>query len=214
MKAPVKVIDLETWNRRDHYRWYRAYASPHLALTAEVEFTGLVRGCKAAGRSLFADVMHALATAANEVAPLRQRIRVVDGAEQIVEHPVVHPGFTVGLSGERFGFAMTPLVAERAAFSAAVREVSAVAQAHDGLTPFDGQRDDLLYFSCLPWVRFTHVEHSLRGGDDCTPRIAWGRLAERAGRWTAPVNVLGHHALVDGAHLGRFFQRLEALAAG
>jgi len=208
----VRTIELETWNRRDHYRWYRSYATPYLALTVEVELTGLVRGCKASGRSLFAEVMHALATAANEVAPLRQRIRVADGEDRIVEHDVVHPGFTVALPGERFGFAMTPLVADRAAFSAAVRAASTAAAAVDGLVPFDGERDDLLYLSCLPWVRFTHVEHAMRGGDDCTPRIAWGKLSESGGRWTAPVNVMAHHALVDGAHLGRFFQVLEAAA--
>lgn len=207
----MKVIDLEGWDRRDHYRWYRGYAQPQLALTAELDATGLAGRCRAEGRSLFAAFLWALTRAANAVPALRQRVRVVAGRDVIVEHPVVHPAFTVGLDGDRFGFATTPLVDEPAAFEAAVRRVSDEARARDGLTPFDDARDDLLYLTCLPWVRFTHVAHAVREpGGDWVPRIAWGRLTTVGERVVVPVNVQAHHALVDGAHLGRFFEAAAA----
>ncbi len=207
----MRIIDLEGWDRRDHYRWYRAHAQPQLALTAELDAGGLAGRCEAEGRSLFAGFLRALSRAANAVPALRQRVRSLGGREVLVEHPVVHPAFTVALDGDRFGFASTPLVDDGAAFEAAVRRVSDEARAHGGLTPFDEERDDLLYLSCLPWVRFTHVSHPVRSpGGDWVPRIAWGRLTPVGGRIVVPVNIQVHHALVDGVHLGRFFEAAQA----
>ncbi|MBL4844219.1 MAG: hypothetical protein JKY65_01725 [Planctomycetes bacterium] len=44
------------------------------------------------------------------------------------------------------------------------------------------------------------------GPEDCVPRVTWGRFARQEGRWQIPVAVQVHHALVDGRHLGLFYQ--------
>ena len=41
------------------------------------------------------------------------------------------------------------------------------------------------------------------------PRITWGRISSRNDGWTMPVAVQVHHALVDGLHLGRFYDALQ-----
>ncbi len=211
----MRTIDLETWARREHYRWYRVHQRPHLALTAELEAGALVAACREEGVGLFAGLLHALTAAANAVPALRQRIRPAAAAlpERVVEHERVEPAFTVGLEGERFGFAAVPWRADRAAFAAAVRAESDAVRAADRLTPFDGVRDDLIFLSCLPWVRFTHIEHPTRDDLDCVPRIAWGRVVGRGEGARVPVNIQAHHALVDGIHLGRFFEALQAALA-
>lgn len=44
---------------------------------------------------------------------------------------------------------------------------------------------------------------------DSNPRLTWGRFEERDGRAVMPVTVLVNHALVDGVHIGAFFEALE-----
>ena len=218
MQTPPPLrLDPRRWPRRDHYAWFRRQDFPYMAVTAEVDATALVRDSRAAGVSLFAARLHRLTAAANTVPALRQRIRVEDGEDVVLEYPVVDPGFTVAAEGDLFAYATVPFTDELTAFAAAVAAQSHALRGSSALSPFEDRRDDLLFCSCLPWLRFTAVTHPVptTSAVDSVPRIAWGRLTEDGGRWLCPVNVQAHHALVDGLHLGRFFAALEAhLQAG
>ena len=173
-----------------------------------MEFGPLKDECRDEGHSLFAAMLHALVGAANAVPQLRQRVRVVDGRDQVVEHEVVHAGATVDGGGGLFTYATIPYVRDRGHFCEAVGAASRAALRDPTLQPNDGDRDDLLYASCLPWVRFTQVVHPVPVGRlDTTPRVSWGKLG---GDGTCPVNIQAHHALVDGVHLGRFFEALQS----
>ncbi len=215
----MKVLNPKTWPRAGAYRMYRHMGAPHMGITVELDVTDLVAELKEEGVSLFAGVMHHLLAAANAVPALRQRIRVADGddpgpehptppmLEHVIEHAHCDPGFTVAVSGDRFNVATAPWSDHRATFAAAVADESRRLQDEGRVVPFEGLRDDLIYMSCLPWLRFTSLTHPVHTErPDTTPRIAWGRIDERDGRRTMPVNIQAHHALVDGVHLARFFQ--------
>jgi len=215
----MKALNPETWPRAGAYRMYRHMGAPHMAITVELDVTELVAELKQEGIGLFAGVMHHLVRAANTVAPLRQRIRLADGddagpplpgapaVEHVVEHAHVDPGFTVAVSGDRFNVATVPFIEDRAAFAASVAAASKSLEDEGEVRPFDQVRDDLLYMSCLPWLRFTSLTHPVgTGRPDTAPRIAWGRIEARDGRRTMPVNIQAHHALVDGVHLAAFFE--------
>ncbi len=214
----MKVLNPKTWPRAGAYRMYRHMGAPHMAITVELDVTELVAELKAEGVGLFAGVMHHLVKAANTVPALRQRLRLADGEdagpdlpsapalEHIVEHAHVDPGFTVAVSGDRFNVATVPFVDDRAAFAASVATASKALEDEGDVRPFDQVRDDLLYMSCLPWLRFTSLTHPVHlERPDTAPRLAWGRIEERDGRRTMPVNIQAHHALVDGVHLAAFF---------
>lgn len=206
----MRTLDPEVFPRASAFAHYQGFASPHMALTVEVDATRCVTEARAAGRSLFASVLHALTGAVREVPELRQRLRPTPEGLSIVEHAAVDPAFTVGVEGNRFAFASVPYEPDVDRFAAAVAAVSRALRDEAELTPFDGVRDDVVYLSCLPWLRFTSLTHPVRGADDVVPRIAWGKLHEQGGRVTMPVNVQVHHALVDGVHLGQFVQAVEA----
>ncbi len=74
-----------------------------------------------------------------------------------------------------------------------------------------GQRFDLAYLSCLPWLDFTALDNALPGPDDCIPRFSWGKFVQNAeGSWSCAVAVQVHHALVDGLQVGQFFEAAQA----
>ena len=45
--------------------------------------------------------------------------------------------------------------------------------------------------------------------DDSNPRISWGKYVTVNGRTTLPVSLFVNHALADGLHISRFYQKLE-----
>ncbi|MDH3713207.1 MAG: CatA-like O-acetyltransferase [Gammaproteobacteria bacterium] len=69
---------------------------------------------------------------------------------------------------------------------------------------------DWLYMSCPPWVDFTPMTNPVNGPDDCVPRITWGKIVQHPGAWRLSVAIQVHHALVDGLHLGRFYEALRS----
>lgn len=207
----MPLIDVASWPRRDHYRFYRGLEFPYLGITAPVDVRALVEARARRGLSLFAGMLHRVVLAANAVPELRQRVRPGPDGDEVMEHALVHPGFTVAGVGDLFTFAAVTFDPDLPRFARAVAEASEAKRAAPGLEPFEGQRDDLVFCSCVPWIAFTHVTHPVSTSrPDTVPRIAWGRIED--GRCS--VNLQAHHGLVDGIHVGRFFAALaEGLSA-
>lgn len=85
------------------------------------------------------------------------------------------------------------------------------AQAHF-LDQDDKELDALIYFSCTPWFDLTALTNERDfDRDDNIPRIAWGKyIPDGAGRETLGMSVEVNHRFLDGIHLGRFYQTLQA----
>jgi chloramphenicol O-acetyltransferase type A len=61
------------------------------------------------------------------------------------------------------------------------------------------------------WVAFTSFSHTvLTIPVDSIPRFAWGRFRQVAGSLKMPLSVQGHHALMDGLHVGRYYESVQA----
>jgi len=76
----------------------------------------------------------------------------------------------------------------------------------------DGERDDYLFLSSIPWIAFTSAVHAMHYTPvDSVPRITWGRFFEEKGEMKMPLSVQAHHALVDGRHMGLYYERIQEL---
>lgn len=200
-------LDLDTWPRRPHYDLFRAYDNPWFNLCADVDVTALHAWCgKGPSRSFFAASLWCSLAAANEIEELRYRIR----GPEVVVHPLIHGGSTVLLSDGTFRFAYYDYFPEMHRFIEHVGEITERVRSESG--PLDPQddRDDLIHYSVIPWVSFTSFSHARRWGtEDAVPKIVFGKHREVGGRRLMPVSVEVHHALVDGLHVGRFYEAFQ-----
>ncbi|MEO1449114.1 MAG: CatA-like O-acetyltransferase, partial [Bacteroidota bacterium] len=74
------------------------------------------------------------------------------------------------------------------------------------------ERDDYLFVTSIPWIHFTSFQHPINVTDpDSVPRISWGKFVKEGERVWLPLSMQAHHALVDGWHMGQFFQEVEKL---
>lgn len=203
----MREIDLQTWPRRKHFEIFNAYDYPHFNLCAPVDVTRLVPLVKEGGLSLTITLVYLLTQAANQIPEFRIRIR----GQRVVEHEVVHPSTTLLVGEDLFSFCTIPFTLDFAAFTA--QAVKNIEQVKQNLTLEDEPgRDDLLFMTGIPWVSFTGVAHPIHMHPvDSVPRIAWGKYMPEAGRLKMPLSVQVHHALMDGLHVGRYFQRLQEL---
>lgn len=202
---PHHFVDLATWARADQFRFFRTYAQPHYAVTARVDVTRVMTQGKAAGVSPYRACLFAIGAGIHAVPELCMRFR----GDTVVRHDTITLSMSVPLPDGNFNYAYVPFRPDFAGFDADARRLIAAAAAMDGLQANSGQRDDLAYLSCLPWLDYTSIDNALPGPDDCIPRISWGKIVENAGRRDMAMTLEVHHALVDGRQVGDYFAAVQ-----
>ena len=67
------IVDIETWERKDNYNFFRGFANSWIAITSEVDCTEAYNHAKANGKSFFLYYLYAILRAANEIKEFRYR---------------------------------------------------------------------------------------------------------------------------------------------
>ncbi len=203
----ARALDLGTWPRREHFRFFREYDDNYFNICAEVDVTALLGRARAPeGPSFFLSSLHRSLGAANDIEEFRYRIR----GDGVVVHDVIHGGSTILRDDGTFGFGYFTYDPDFPRFAAGATEVLAAARASSGALEPRPERDDLLHYSVIPWVSFTSFSHARRWGtDDSVPKVVFGGHRRSGRRRKMPVSVEVHHALMDGLHVGRFFERFQ-----
>ena len=94
-------LDIQNWNRRDHYRYFGSYDDPYFGVVVNVDCTEAYRHCKEENRSFFLHYIYASIKAINLVENFRYRI--IDGDVWVFDR--VHPSPTIARKDGTFGFA-------------------------------------------------------------------------------------------------------------
>ena len=179
---------------------------PHFNVTAPIDITNFVAFIKDKHLSFTPAIVYLLARTANEIPQLRWRIR----GESVVEHELVHPSFSVPTKeADVFSFCTVPFSWDGPTF---IKKTKAMMETMYESPSFSNEpgRDDYLFMSAFPWASFTSIQHAMHYHPcDSVPRIVWGKYYEENGKIKMPVNIQAHHAIVDGRHLGLFFQKIE-----
>jgi chloramphenicol O-acetyltransferase type A len=203
----MRQIDLESWPRYEHFKHFSAIDHPQFGLSANVDLTAYYAALKERGISFTTAVVYAVSRAANAIPEFRQRIR----PGMVVEHEVVHPSITVLGENDLFSFCAIDYDQDFATFAAGALTRMAAARERPTLQDEPG-RDDFLFMTAIPWVSFTSFMHPLHLHPvDSVPRFAWGKFFEQGDRLLMPLGVQGHHALMDGLHIGRFYAAVQEL---
>jgi chloramphenicol O-acetyltransferase type A len=203
----VKTINLEGWPRREHYLFYKEFEYPYFSLCAEMDITDFLPLIKQEEISFTAAVMYLVARVANGIPEFRQRVR--EGNP--VEYEVVHPSATILSKEDLFTFCTANYQDDFLAFIKELQqeiqriksEPSLEEKIHD---------DGMLFMTSIPWVSFTSFMHPVKlSPADSVPRFAWGKFREEGQKTIMPLSVQGHHALMDGLHVGIFYKEFQHL---
>ncbi len=201
------TIDLNTWSRREHFEFFKEFNHPHYSICANVDLTQLYPFIKAHGYSITAAIIYVITRAANAVPEFRYRMR----QGEVVEHETVSPSVTILVADDLFSFCAIDYNPDFAEFASRASHVMAAVKENPTLKDPPG-RDDLLFMTALPWIAFTSFTHPMRlHPADSIPRFAWGKYFQERERLKMPLNVQGHHALIDGIHMGRFYAAVEEI---
>lgn len=199
------VIDPATWPRASAFRFFSEFEDPFFNMTAVVDVTAADDLCRNEGLSFALSCLFCSQKAVNGIDEFRTRLR--DG--RIVRYERIDATQTILLEDENFGFCYFPWRGNIREFNDSGRKA---VEKYKRLATFDVEsgRIDLVYYSVIPWVSFTSFKHATRRDRTQTvPRIVFGRKFEDGGAVKMPVSVEANHAIMDGIHVGRYFEKLQ-----
>ena len=65
----------------------------------------------------------------------------------------------------------------------------------------------------IPWISFTSFTHARKPAkEDSVPKIVFGKYTKKNDSVKMPVSVEVHHSLMDGIHVGKFFEQFYAIS--
>lgn len=203
----MRTIDLTHWNRRQHFELFRQADLPFYNINTQVDISGLKQVAQDRQITISCLLTYLTMQALNGIENFRYRLHGND----VIEHDVIHPSFTYLKPGEDlFRFITVNCRDDLDTFSLDMRRAIDASSSYFG-TPEQLARDDLAYLSSLPWISFTGIDHTLSlKRNDAIPRITWGRFTPDGPRMLLPYNICVNHMFVDGLHVGRFFEALQA----
>ena len=201
----MRYIDMQTWSRRNHFSFYSTFDHPHFSMCVNVDVTAFHPFVKRNGYSFTVCMVYVIARASNAIPEFRLRIR----GEQVVEHEIVNPGFTILTGEDLFSFCFVEYAEVFSEFAVRAAKSISDVKAHPTLEG-NPEKDNVLYMSPIPWVSFTSFTHPMPSHPgDSIPRFAWGKSFQESDTWKMPLGVQGHHAVMDGLHMGRFYETLQ-----
>jgi chloramphenicol O-acetyltransferase type A len=207
------IIDINTWDRRDNYNFFRTFVNSWYSVTTEIDCTEARAAAKASGRSFFLYYLYAVLRSANEVDALRYR---TDKDGQVVFHDRVDIISPIAVPGKTFHTVRIPYYEDFDRFHAEARHL--ITDIPEDANPYgveevlSQQGDyDVVHLSAVPQMYFTSTTYTLaEAGNGCSyPLMTAGKAVTREGRLVFPLSIYVNHAFVDGSHLAAFFEKIE-----
>jgi chloramphenicol O-acetyltransferase type A len=203
----MTYIDLDQWKRKEHFNFFYRMDYPQFNICMDIDVSNLLDYSKKNEISFYYSMIHAVTHVINDIEDFRYRIR--DG--KVVLHDLIHPSFTEmdASKNDLFRLITPDFNKDINEFIAHAKECSLHQKDYFGIERLAG-RDDLIYITCIPWISFTHISHTISfNKNDSVPRISWGKYFHRNGRTMLPFSVQVHHALLDGFHVGKYVNQLQ-----
>jgi chloramphenicol O-acetyltransferase type A len=205
----MKKIDIDSWNRKEHYNFFSNMKSPFFGIVSRVDCTISYENAKKNKISFFADYFYKSMKAVNSIKEFKYRI--IDN--QVYEFDIIHAGSTVIREDGTFGFMYVEFQDDFDKFSSDIKkEILKVKNSKGLCISNDELNKNLIRHSVLPWLYFTSILHPTNFDKiESVPKIVFGKFIEENGRKFMPVSVEAHHGLLDGFHVSMYFEEFQRL---
>jgi len=205
----MKIIDLNTWKRKEHFEFFSKFDEPFFGIVSEIDCTIASQQAKEKGVSFFASYLHKSLKAVNAIEEFR--CRILD--DKIVIYDSVHASATLAREDETFAFSFVEFSEDFKPFDKALKKEIEEVQNSSGLRLNEGAiRHDVVHYSSVPWFQFTGLSHARSFTlPDSSPKITFGKMNTREGRKMMPVSINAHHGFADGLHVAKFLELFQKL---
>ena len=205
MAAGYREIDIESWERKATFEFFRDYKDPFFNIAANVDVSRLYSFCKSREFPFSIAALFCSIAAANEIPEFRLRMI----GPKVIEYDRIEATQTILNDDNTFSFCYFPW---HDTIEGLVEAGRAAREKYGAMKSFDVEtgRLDLIYYSVIPWVAFTSFKHANSGDNrQSVPRMVFGKMFMQGSTRLMPFSVEAHHCLMDGFHIGKYFERFQ-----
>jgi len=200
----MKYLEIENWNRKQHFEHFNRFTDPYFGMVNDLDVTKAYQHSRETGISFFALYLYACMKAINAVENLRYRIQ----EDKVVIHDVIHASATISREDNTFGCTFIHFTEDFDVFYDRLQKEKERVLTTTDLFPEENS-DDCIHCSSIPWINFLGHKEPVSGMKDSVPKLAFGKFSNKAGKLMMPVAIAVNHALVDGYHVGLFFEHYQ-----
>ncbi|PKK94048.1 MAG: hypothetical protein CVV61_01495 [Tenericutes bacterium HGW-Tenericutes-6] len=202
----MKKINIDTWDRKDTFKFYEHVDMPRYLMTFDLDVTNLYDFVKKHELSFYLSFMHQALFVMNELEAFRYRF--IDNDVYLFD--CVHPSFTDMIENTtRFKIVTCDFCENLRTFNLLAKEKSK-SQGDTFIDMKAEERQDLVYITTFPWATYTQVSHAHNlNKKDAIPKLVWGKFKLDNHRKIMPFSIEVHHAFIDGYHLGTYINKLQ-----
>lgn len=206
-------IDIETWERKENYNFFRNFVNPTISITSEVACDGAKTRAKAAGQSFFLHYLYAILNAANEVKEFRFR-HDRDGKVVSYDEVDVLTPIKINENGDFYSVRIPYHKDFNTFYKEAQRIIESIPAASNPYSAEEQSPDteefDVILLSATPDLYFTSMTatQEFRHGSNY-PLMNAGKAVTRGGELVMPIAMTVHHGFMDGHHFSLFFKKVE-----
>lgn len=198
-------LDIENWNRKELFHHFRTLFDPTFAVVVNVDVTKAYKVAKTTKKSFFVVYLHACLKAINSIENFKYRIE----GEKIVIYDTINASQTIARKDSTFGFSYIHFSEGFSEFNHNFQQEKERIQNSTNLFP-PKYSPNCIHCSAMPWVSFTSHKEPFSGNkDDSVPQLSFGKIFEENHKKLMPVAINVNHALVDGYHIGQFFEKFQ-----
>lgn len=206
-----QLIDLATWNRGEHFKFYQHASQPWFNIVANVNATKLMATCKSNNVSFFHAYLYLTQVAVNQHDAFK--IRIVEDEVRIYQDIAI--SCAILADDETMRFCDIPFATPFSEFDKVARETQEKVKNSPFIAAdFVGQvmRHSLIHMSVIPWISFTSFSNARNTACvDSIPKIIYGKAKKMPEGLMMPLSVEVHHGVMDGLQVGRFFETIQNL---
>lgn len=200
------TLNIDLWKRKEQFYFFKDYENPFFNICADVDVTKLYKDSKVNNYSFFLASLFCSIKSANLFEPFRYRIK----DDQVIIYDKINLGSTVLNDDETFNFCYFNYNSDFPTFQSEAQVVLNQNKLHRLNMDAHRSNDDLIYYSVIPWVSFTSFSHARNFSvRESIPKIVFGKVTEKSDKLVMPVSVEVHHALMDGFHVGKYFELFQ-----
>ncbi|MBG2874999.1 type A chloramphenicol O-acetyltransferase [Proteus alimentorum] len=202
-------INLEQWNRKEHFLHYRHNLQCGFSLTTKVDITTLKAILAKNNIKLYPAMIYLITKTVNSYPESRMAIK----DNELVIWDYINPAYTFfHPKTETFSELWSEYFEDWYSFSQEYNQDYQKYKDNLSLSAKANFPENHFCISMIPWVSFDGFNLNVANVKDYFPPIfTMGKYTRQRGKILLPISIQVHHATCDGFHIARMVNKLQDL---
>ena len=202
------TIDMEHWERKEHYQYYINIVKAKYNMTMEIDITKLISNIKQKNLKFYAVFLYAIQHSINQ----NKEFRMGYNEEgQLGYWDICHPSYTIFHEDDKtFSDIWSEYSPSFTTFYNTVLKDMEQYKNVKGIKAKPRTGQNYCPISCVPWLSFTNISYdTFTENKMLLPIISFGKYHSHNGKTTLPLSVFVNHAVADGYHTCKLIQEIQ-----